>query len=552
MLKRAFDTIGWLGTVLVLAAVAVFFLKAEWQPYSRWLAWGGLVCILLYTLGQWREIARIFAGRSARLGTISAASVIVVVGILAALNYISSREHKRWDLTSSSQFTLSPQSIKVLQSLDAPLKLTAFAKETDFSSYRDRLNEYEYVSKKVTTDYVDPDKRPALAHQLQIHAYGTVAIEYKDRIERVVGNSEQDLTNGIIKVVTGKERKVYFTQGHGEKDTSASERTGYSGIAKQLALDNYKVERLPLAQQSAVPADASVVVVAGPRTDLLPGELDALKAYLDKGGKVMLLLDPPEKADSPALTNLIAFAHDWAVDVGSNVIVDVSGMGRLLGTDETVPVAVNYPTHPIVQGMDLLTAFPLARSVSPVTGGVGGRFAQAFVETSAKSWAESDLKSLFTGGKEVAFDEKKGDKQGPISIAAAVSAPIASTPRHREAGRGLCEAGSACRRVRRLGLRVEPRARRQRQPRPVHERGQLARAAGEPDRDPTQGGRRSARVDDRQPAVARADPGAVRRPDRRARQRCLCVVAEAVDARTEIAGGAGGGPGRPRRLYLLR
>jgi ABC-type uncharacterized transport system involved in gliding motility auxiliary subunit len=428
MLKRAFDTIGWLGTVLVLAALAVLFWKAEPQPYVRWLALGGLVCILLYALGYWREIARLFAGRSARLGTISAASVLVVVGILAAINYISSREHKRWDLTSSSQFTLSPQSIKVLKNLDAPLKLTAFAKETDFSAYRDRLSEYEYVSKKVATDYVDPDKRPALARQMQIQAYGTVAIEYKDKVERVVGNSEQDLTNGIIKVVTGKERKVYFTQGHGEKDTAASERTGYSGISTQLTRDNYKVERLPLAQQSAVPADASVVVVAGPRTDLLPGEIDALKTYLDTGGKVMLLLDPQEKADSPPLTNLMAFARAWAVDVGSNVIVDVSGMGRLLGTDETVPVAVNYPTHPIVQGMDLLTAFPLARSVSPVTGGVGGRFSQTFVETSAKSWAESDLKSLFTGGKEVTFDEKKGDKQGPVSIAAAVSASVASTP----------------------------------------------------------------------------------------------------------------------------
>ena len=80
MLKRAFDAIGWLGTVLVLAAVAVFFFKPEWQPYSRWLAWGGLVCILLYTLGQWRDMARLFAGRSARLGTISVASVLVVPG----------------------------------------------------------------------------------------------------------------------------------------------------------------------------------------------------------------------------------------------------------------------------------------------------------------------------------------------------------------------------------------------------------------------------------------------------------------------------------------
>jgi gliding motility-associatede transport system auxiliary component len=427
MLKRAFDTIGWLGTALVLAAVAVFFLKADWQPYSRWLAWGGLVCILLYTLGQWRDLARVFAGRSARLGTISAASVLVVLGILVAINYISSREHKRWDLTSTGQFTLSPQSIKVLKSLDAPLKLTVFTRESDFPAYRDRLDEYEYVSKKVSTDYVDPDKRPALARQMQIQSYGTIAIQYKGRIERVVGNSEQEVTNGIIKVVTGKERKVYFTQGHGEKDPTGTERTGYSGIAAQLTHDNYKVEKLPLAQQSAVPADASVVIVAGPKTDFLPGEIDALKAYLDKGGKVMLLLDPPQTLDSPPLTNLVALAHDWAMDVGNNIVVDVSGMGRLLGTDETVPVAVNYPSHPIVQGLDLLTAFPLARSVTPVTGGVNGRFAQAFVETSAKSWAETDLKTMLTGGK-VTFDQAKGDKQGPIPIAAAASAPVAAPP----------------------------------------------------------------------------------------------------------------------------
>src|ERR1035437_4717286 len=192
MLKRAFDTIGWLGTALVLAAVAVFFLKAEWQPYSRLLAWGGLVCILLYTLGQWRDIGRVFAGRSARLGTISAASVLVVFGILAAINYISSREHKRWDLTSTSQFTLSPQSIKVLKSLDSPLKMTVFAKESDFASYRDRLGDYEYVSRKVSTEYVDPDKRPAIARQLQIQSYGTIAIQYKDRTERVVGNRSEE------------------------------------------------------------------------------------------------------------------------------------------------------------------------------------------------------------------------------------------------------------------------------------------------------------------------------------------------------------------------
>ncbi len=189
-----------------------------------------------------------------------------------------------------------------------------------------------------------------------------------------------------------------------------------------LGRDNFKTDKLALAQVGEVPADASVVVAAGPKVDFLPGEIDALKTYLAKGGKLMLLLDPPDALNAPPLTNLVALAHDWAIDVGDAIIVDISGMGRLLGTDETVPVAVSYPSHPIVQDMNLLTAFPLARPVTPVTGGVNTRFAQSFVETSPKSWAETDLKTMLTGGK-IAFDEKKGDKRGPISIAAAVSAP---------------------------------------------------------------------------------------------------------------------------------
>jgi ABC-type uncharacterized transport system involved in gliding motility auxiliary subunit len=298
--------------------------------------------------------------------------------------------------------------------------MTVFAQENEFRRYQERLPEYEYVSKRVSVEYVDPDKRPALARQMGIQSYGTIAIDYEGRSERVVGDSEQDITNGIIKVVTGEQHKVYFTQGHGEKDTASAERAGYNGIAGQLGRDNYGLEKLVLAQQGDVPADARVLIVAGPKVDFLPQEVDALRRYLDKGGKVMLMLDPPEKSDSPVLTNLIALARDWAIDVGTNVVVDVSGVGRLLGTDETVPVAAVYPSHPIVEGFELLTAYPLARSVTAAAGGAGGRVAQAFAETSARSWAETNMTALQTKG-EVKFDEGQGDKRGPISIAAAVS-----------------------------------------------------------------------------------------------------------------------------------
>ena len=117
MLKRVLGLLGWLGVALVLAAVAISQLRPEWQWY-RALAIGGLVCTLLYVLSQWREIAREFSGRQARFGTLATASVLVVLGILAAINYLAGRHNKRWDLTAGGQYTLSDQTKKVLQSLE--------------------------------------------------------------------------------------------------------------------------------------------------------------------------------------------------------------------------------------------------------------------------------------------------------------------------------------------------------------------------------------------------------------------------------------------------
>jgi ABC-type uncharacterized transport system involved in gliding motility auxiliary subunit len=424
MVNRILSLVGWLGTAMVFVAVAIRFGFPAKDQYAFYLAWAGLVCVLAYTLGQWREIAKVFSRRQTRYGTLTATSVLVVLGILIAINYIGAKQNKRWDLTASKQFSLSDQTKNVISKLDAPMDILVFAQETEFPTFRDKLKEYAYLSKNISTEYIDPDKKRTLAQENQVQQYGTIVFKYKGRVERVTSSAEQDITNGIIKVVSGTQKKVYFTQGHGEKDTTSSERDGYASIAAALGRENYTVDKVVLAQTGSVPDDAAVVVVAGPRTDFFPNEIDALKKYLAKSGKLLLEIDPPEKADSPPFTNLIALAHEWGMQVGNDVVVDASGMGRLIGTDESVPVAANYPQHPITQRFNYLTAYPLTRSVVPVTGGVDSHVAQTFIETSPRSWGETDLKSLMTTGK-VAFDEGK-DVKGPVSIAAAVSAAAAS------------------------------------------------------------------------------------------------------------------------------
>ena len=506
MLKRIVGVVGWVGTALVFGAVAIRLFKPDWTQYGYWGAWAGLAFVILYMLGQWRETMHSMSRRQTRLGTIAAGSVFIVLGLLVAINYLASRRNHRWDLTANQQFSLSDQTRQILHKLDAPVKIRVYDKPDAFDHFHDRLDEYAYASNRVSVQYLDIDKQPVQANRDQVQANGTVVFDYKGRTERVTSAEESQLTNGLIKVLTGKERKVYFLQGHGEKDTTVNERSGYSAIGSALTSENFSVAPLVLLQQRTVPADAAVVVVAGPRTDLFPPEIDALGSYLQGGGKVLLLLDPPDKVETQPLTNLIAFAKEWGIDVGTNIVVDVSGVGQLIGTDESVPVAAHYPAHPITENFKLLTAYPLARAVTAVPGGVNGRSAQNFIESSKNSWAETDLADMFKSGK--VQDDKDKDPQGPVSMGAAVSLVVNTKDtkdsentkdtkdtkeRHKgqrgREGRGRPEAGGADGRDRRLGLRRQLRVGHPGQPRPLHERDELAGAAGEPHLHPSEGTR---------------------------------------------------------------
>src|SRR4029077_10863139 len=133
------------------------------------------------------------------------------------------RHNKRWDLTAAQQFSLSDQTKKVLHDLKEPVKVRVFALGDQFPRFRDRLDEYASESKQLTVEYIDPDKKPAVAQAAGITSLNTVVFEYKGRNEKATSEGEQELTNALIKVVQGRMPKIYFTQGHGETDPASSD-----------------------------------------------------------------------------------------------------------------------------------------------------------------------------------------------------------------------------------------------------------------------------------------------------------------------------------------
>ena len=464
MLRIVITTLGWLGPSLVFIAAAGRFFRTDLQDVWFWCSVTGFICLFLYMLSQWRDIIRLFSTRQMRYGSLALSSIVLVLGILTAINYIASRQNRRWDLTAAKQFTLSDQTIRILETLEGPAKILVFNRENDFDRLRMRLVEYENVTDQVSVDYIDIDKQPSLARQYQIQTYGTVVFEYQDRVERVVANTEQDLTNALIKAIEGTERTVYFVQGHGERNVRSAERDGYNAIGDALGLDNFLIETLVLAQQPEVPADASMIVIAGPRTDLFEVEIETLQQYLERGGKVLFLVDPSAELEPAQDTNIRNLLSRWGVTLGDDIVVDGSAMGQLLGTDASVPVAADYPSHPITDRFNVLTAFPLARSVEPTPDGTSNLIAEAFLQTGSQSWAETDITRL-TQTSEVELEENQGDRPGPVTIGVAVTAAIS---------RSITETGKAT-----LSEQSESTAR----PEPTSDASTLLESAANPSGD---------------------------------------------------------------------
>ena len=209
-----------------------------------------------------------------------------------------------------------------------------------------------------------------------------------------------------------------------------------------------------------MPDDADVLIIAGPKTDFLAPEIDALKAYLAKpAASCSCMLDPVLKADQPQPTGLQGLLKEWGIDADNDIVLDVSGMGRLLGTDESVPVAASYPSHPITENFNLMTAYPLARSMTPIEGGINGHTAQRLVETSREQLGRDEPEESDRAASPPRWTTS--DKKGPVSLAVAglgSGRPYTAGGR-REERRARPEAGrNAARRVRRLRLRQQRRA----------------------------------------------------------------------------------------------
>ncbi len=396
--------------------------------------------------------------QSLRYGAAGGVALILVIGLVVMANWLGARHYKRWDWTSAKLYTLSEKSIDLVRDLDTEVRIVIFMVPGSplFDQAEELLERYAAVSDKIVLEYIDPEREPlktrALAEQFGITMADTVVFIVGERTKYVTSEQmveydfsgmqygqqptvrafrgEEEFTSAIQSLVVSEVPKIYFVTGHGEAVPAMQEDGAFAGrslsaLVDKLKKDNMAAEEINLLS-GEIPDDADVIAIVGPTRGYTEVEIAALGVFLDRGGRLLVALDPLIEPDGTMRpTRLEAFLADRGVVVGDDLVVDPSR--KLPYFDLSAVYLTDFAEHPVTTGLDgIAVLFTVTRSLR-----TDSNDAQVLVETTADGWGETDLGMLLRG-EPVVFDDGV-DTPGPAAVAVAVESaatadPIAASP----------------------------------------------------------------------------------------------------------------------------
>jgi len=352
--------------------------------------------------------------RQTKFAAYTAVYLLIVFAVVGLVNFLAQRYNKSFDTTASKRFTLSDQTTKIARELKQDISITYWDRPTQFQAARDLLDRYQNLSTKINVRFMDVDKNRTQAIAAGVKSFGTVQIEAGTKRQEAKGLTEEEVTGAMVRALKSGERLACFTLGSGEHSIDDADRGGLAQVKTLLENNNYKTQTLKMLEKPEVPKDCMVVVVAGPTRDYLPPQIDALKKFIEGGGRGLFMLDPPlqfarqETDENTAFLNVL---KEWGVTLDQNLVLDTSGVGQIFGLGPEVPLVTTYSTHPIVKVMkEMPSALPIVRSLQVANG--AKTTVEKLMETSSSSFATANLKSA-------EIKPSSNDKKGPFVLGAA-------------------------------------------------------------------------------------------------------------------------------------
>ncbi|MBK6685867.1 MAG: GldG family protein [Deltaproteobacteria bacterium] len=422
----ALATVGLVAGVVGLTAVIFGVVLYALDPQMATVALGnigfGIAGIALYVVTNWKSVTRAAAGRSTTLVILE---VVIGVGLLAAMataNYFSVQNPKEWDLTKDGLYSLHEQSVLVAKGLKQKVTVYGFFRSSEparatltqaISLYRNHTDQLELV-------FINPDAPPPeleTRFDLKANSPRIVVAAGNGRFAKLKTPTEEAMTNALLKVAERPARTVRALGGHGEPSIADLEaETSFAVAASSLRNEGYQVDPVSLIDQDRVPEGTSLLWVAGPQSPLFANEVAALRNFLERGGRAVILVEPG--VDS-GLAGLLA---DYGVTLGDDLVIEPNPAARAQGFGPDVPVVQNFEPHPITNLLRNNAAlFFRARSLLPKAGQPNLEVV-TLVQTGPTSWAES----AYREEGEPARDEN--DVPGPVPIAVAITQKTSTHP----------------------------------------------------------------------------------------------------------------------------
>ncbi len=403
------------GTLLTLGALAAWFvLNIEWLA-SLVVSHGFLYTMMLGALAIFGLI-------------VLCAGLFIVDGALDIAQRKSNSFQRHIDMTRIQKYSLAEQSKKILESLNEPVTFVYIEdpnRPMELQQAQEIFELYERGrSDMVKLDYVDAEKNPIRVQDFgSTVACGDVYVESGSgenfKRQKVEQLEENDITNGILKVVNLTSPKIYVTTGHGEPNIEESQKTDGLGIfSDQLKKEVYDIESLNLFAITEIPKDAAAVLIVDPKTPFTEDELGLFTQYMDRGGNLLVFLEPQM---DPSMDSFLKFLDTYGVEADNDLIVDPSLQNRLMGTYARLSTN-NFGTHEITEGLERMSGlFDFARSLrlkdELPNEATGTELVKSMAESSA--WGETDLDAV-ARNESIGFDAGI-DNEGPLTVAVVLS-----------------------------------------------------------------------------------------------------------------------------------
>jgi len=368
--------------------------------------------------GKQTNLTKVAFSKLLKHGVSSLLFVIALLGVLIIVNYIVAIKTSFMDITRNKIHSLTPETINLLKEIDYPVNIKAFYLTKNQHLISMLLGLYKKENDLISFELIDPLNKPDIAEKYDVKLPKTIIFEAPKRITRIdppptgQQNSERELSTALYRIYTDQEKKIYFTEGHGERNINDKSPDGLIVAQDRLKEQNFLVNTINLQSAPDIPADCSVLAIIDPTTPFTEDEMQSLGQYLRFGGSIIIGLSPglaPNLDRALGMHNL-KFGIDFVYETASD---KTSQFGP------TAPICTPFDTSDITSNLtNRNIVLPGTRSINQ-TGPSGEMVYTRLLVSSENSWAETNIRSAAEIGKGVRPSRDPEEMKGPIVVAMA-------------------------------------------------------------------------------------------------------------------------------------